>query len=106
MTRRAPVGRFPNTPIRVSGHKPSAPDGATGSLFYLRRLSGEFLYWHSYKTIAARDKWLAIYVSRGDKVWANRDGSARGLTFLLPEAAVTARSARTESATRPPEGLS
>jgi hypothetical protein len=54
------------------------PDGR----WWMRRQSEGYLYWHSYKTPEAREKWARIYYSRDDKIWLKADGTDSDLFFL------------------------
>jgi len=49
---------------------------STKSEFWLLRLRGNLLSWHSYKTEAAREKWAEHYRDKGDRV--SFDGFIRG----------------------------
>jgi hypothetical protein len=54
-------------------------------LWWMRRKSEGFLYWHAYKTAETRDKWARIYYGRDDAIWMRRDGSDASLFVLRDE---------------------
>lgn len=57
-------------------------NAATEHRWWMRRRSEGYLYWHSYKTDEARQKWARIYYGRDDSIWMHPDGSDSRLFVL------------------------